>query len=96
VLVLGLGCENNQMDQLLAARRRRRGPRRALRFFNTQDVVDEVEAGVEMVGELVARMASDRREPCPAPTSCSATSAAAPTASAGSPPTRCSAASPTA
>ena len=64
VLVLGLGCENNQMDQLLAAA----GDgvdRTRLRFFNTQDVVDEVEAGVEAVGELVARMASDRREPCP-------------------------------
>ncbi len=64
VLVLGLGCENNQMDQLLAVA----GDgvdRTRLRFFNSQDVVDEVEAGIEMVGELVARMASDRREPCP-------------------------------
>jgi altronate hydrolase len=65
VLVLGLGCENNQMDQLLA-RAGEGVDRTRLRFFNTQDVVDEVEAGVEMIGELVARMASDRREPCPA------------------------------
>lgn len=63
VLVLGLGCENNQMDQLLALA----GDvdRSRLRFFNTQDVVDEVEAGVDAVGELVAAMAGDRRVACP-------------------------------
>jgi altronate hydrolase len=64
VLVLGLGCENNQMDQLLALA----GDvdRERLRFFNTQDVVDEVEEGVEAVGELVARMEGDARTECPA------------------------------
>jgi altronate hydrolase len=64
VLVLGLGCENNQMDQLLALA----GdvdPER-LRWFNTQDVVDEVEEGVEAVAELVARMEGDVRTECPA------------------------------
>jgi altronate hydrolase len=62
VLVLGLGCENNQMDQLLALA----GdvdPER-LRWFNTQDVVDEVDEGVEAVGELVARMEGDERTEC--------------------------------
>ncbi|HEY0776832.1 MAG TPA: UxaA family hydrolase [Gemmatirosa sp.] len=65
VLVLGLGCENNQLDALLAAA----GPevdRSRLRFFNTQDVVDEVDAGVEEVGALVAAMAPDTRTACPA------------------------------
>jgi len=64
VLVLGLGCENNQMDQLLALA----GDvdRERLRFFNTQEVVDEVEEGVEAVSELVARMEGDVRVPCPA------------------------------
>ncbi|HEY0930943.1 MAG TPA: altronate dehydratase family protein [Gemmatimonas sp.] len=65
VLVLGLGCENNQMDELL----RVAGPdidRTRLRFFNTQDVVDEVEEGVAAVHALVDRMGQDRREPCPA------------------------------
>jgi len=59
VLVLGLGCENNQMDDLLAVA----GDvdRSRLRFFNTQDVEDEVEAGVEAVGELVARARGDQR-----------------------------------
>ncbi len=64
VLVLGLGCENNQMDQLLALA----GdvdPER-LRWFNTQDVVDEVEEGVEAVAELVAKMEGDARTECPA------------------------------
>jgi altronate hydrolase len=64
VLVLGLGCENNQMDELLAL-----GgdvDRDRLRFFNTQDVVDEVEEGVDAVEELVARMEGDARVECPA------------------------------
>ena len=63
VLVLGLGCESNQMKELLA----RAGdvdPHR-LRFFNTQDVIDEVEAGAEAIEELVNVMERDRRVPCP-------------------------------
>jgi altronate hydrolase len=64
VLVLGLGCENNQMDALL----RLAGdvdPER-LRFFNSQDVSDEVDAGLEALGQLAAAMAEDRRVECPA------------------------------
>ncbi len=69
VLVLGLGCENNQMASFLAladpteSSRAERGSR--LRFFNTQDVVDEMETGIGLVGELVAAMRHDRREPVP-------------------------------
>jgi altronate hydrolase len=64
VLVLGLGCENNQLDSLLAMA----GDvdRERLRFFNTQDVVDEVEEGLDAVAELVARMEGDARVDCPA------------------------------
>jgi altronate hydrolase len=64
VLVLGLGCENNQMDELLALA----GDvdRDRLRFFNTQDVVDEVEEGVDAIVELVARMEGDARTECSA------------------------------
>ncbi len=65
VLVLGLGCESNQMDALL----RVAGPpvdRERVRFFNSQDVTDEVDAGLEALGQLVAAMAGDRREECPA------------------------------
>jgi altronate hydrolase len=64
VLVLGLGCENNQMDSLLAAAGDA-DPDRML-FFNTQDVVDEVEEGLDAVAELVRRMEADRRVECPA------------------------------
>jgi altronate hydrolase len=64
VLVLGLGCENNQMDKLLELA----GDvdRDRLRFFNTQDVIDELEQGTSEVAELVARVSQDRRETCPA------------------------------
>jgi len=64
VLVLGLGCENNQMDALLA----QAGDvdRSRLRFFNSQDVMDEREAGLEAVAELAERMKDDRRVECPA------------------------------
>lgn len=65
VLVLGLGCENNQMDQLLAMA----GTdfdRSRLRSFNSQDVVDELDEGLDAVGALVAGMAGDVRTSCPA------------------------------
>ena len=59
VLVLGLGCENNQMDALMA--RAGNIDRSRVRFFNSQDVMDERETGMQSVAELVARMADDRR-----------------------------------
>jgi altronate hydrolase len=64
VLVLGLGCENNQMDALLA----RAGDvdRSRIRFFNSQDVMDERESGLAAVGELLERMKDDRRVTVPA------------------------------
>ena len=59
VLVLGLGCENNQMDALLA----RAGDvdRSRIRFFNSQDVMDERASGLAMVEELANRMRDDHR-----------------------------------
>jgi altronate hydrolase len=64
VLVLGLGCENNQLDGLL----RLAGDvdRSRLAFFNTQDVIDELEEGTGAVAKLVERMSADRRADCPA------------------------------
>jgi altronate hydrolase len=64
VLVLGLGCENNQMDALMA----RAGDvdRSRIRFFNSQDVMDERESGLTAVGELLERMKDDRRVAVPA------------------------------
>jgi len=63
VLVLGLGCENNQMDDLLV----RAGDvdRTRIRFFNSQEVLDEVEEGVEAVEELVRIIQHDQRTKCP-------------------------------
>jgi altronate hydrolase len=64
VLVLGLGCESNQMSALLA----QAGDvdRDRLRFFNTQEVIDEVEEGLNAVEGLVAAMENDKRVECPA------------------------------
>lgn len=64
VLVLGLGCENNQMDSLL----RVAGDidRSRLKVFNTQDVMDEIAEGGAGIGELVERMSHDARVECPA------------------------------
>jgi altronate hydrolase len=64
VLLLGLGCENNQVESLLQVA----GDfdRSRLKVFNTQDVMDEIAEGGAGVGELVERMAGDRREECPA------------------------------
>jgi len=63
VLVMGLGCENNQLDDLLAIAGDVDQSR--LRFFSAQEVEDEIEAGEQAVAELAAVMASDRREPRP-------------------------------
>lgn len=64
VLVLGLGCENNQIESLLKVA----GDvdRSRLRVFNTQDVMDEIAEGGTGVGQLIARMADDKREKVPA------------------------------
>lgn len=63
VLVLGLGCENNQLDELLALAGDVERDR--LRSFNAQEVMDEVEAGVDAIVELAERMAADRRVETP-------------------------------
>lgn len=63
VLVMGLGCENNQIDQL----KNRIGdynPER-VKFMVAQEVEDEIEAGLELLKELYATMQSDKREPAP-------------------------------
>ncbi|MFV3076389.1 UxaA family hydrolase [Niveispirillum fermenti] len=64
VLLLGLGCESNQLDRLL-----RDAPgidAGRLRAFTAQQSSDEVEDGLQAVAELVAIAAQDRRVPCPA------------------------------
>ncbi|MCF7944931.1 MAG: altronate dehydratase family protein [Spirochaetia bacterium] len=61
VLVLGLGCENNQIDefkQTLGVYDEER-----VFFMAAQDVDDEVERGIELLKKLYERMCGDQREP---------------------------------
>lgn len=60
VLLLGLGCENNQIESLLKVAGDVDQSR--LTVFNTQDVMDEIAEGGAGVGKLVERMSNDRRE----------------------------------
>lgn len=63
VLVLGLGCENNQMraqlDRIGAA-----APGRIL-FFNAQEVPDEIEEGLVRMEALAAYAGQFKRKPVP-------------------------------
>jgi altronate hydrolase len=63
VLILGLGCENNQLAELLALA----GDvdRDRIAFFNTQEVIDELEEGTGAVARLVERIAGDVRVEVP-------------------------------
>ncbi|MDB5433209.1 MAG: altronate hydrolase [Caulobacter sp.] len=63
VLILGLGCESNQLDALLAAAPGLDPAR--LRSFTAQAEDDEIEAGLAAIAELVAVAEGDRREPRP-------------------------------
>lgn len=63
VLVLGLGCENNNVQEfkkVLGAY----DPDR-VKFLVAQEVEDEIEAGVQLIGELVEYAAQFKREECP-------------------------------
>ena len=64
VLVLGLGCENNQLRLQLEAA----GPvdPARVKFFYTQSVDDEIEHGLEIVRQLVAFAGSTPRTDIPA------------------------------
>jgi altronate hydrolase len=62
VLVMGLGCENNQLAALLGIADF--DPER-VRSFNAQAVADEVEEGVRALEELAELLSRDIREPRP-------------------------------
>jgi altronate hydrolase len=64
VLLLGLGCENNQMKSMLEAVGKTAPGR--VEYFNAQEVGDEVEEGLARVRKLVAYAAQAKREPIPA------------------------------
>lgn len=63
VLVLGLGCENNniaEMKKILGETDAER-----IRFLNAQDCEDEIARGVEIIGELQKNASKDKRTPVP-------------------------------
>ena len=62
VLVLGLGCENNQIDEFKASMPESFSPKRMV-FLKAQDVEDEVGAGVELLQSLYEQAAQDVRQP---------------------------------
>lgn len=59
VLILGLGCENNRMEDMKALLSDRDPAR--IRFLNTQDVSDEIAEGLRLLDELRQAMAQDTR-----------------------------------
>lgn len=63
VLVLGLGCENNQIASLKEVMGEWDEDR--VRFLVAQEVENEVDMGVQLCRELVEKMRMDRREPLP-------------------------------
>lgn len=60
VLVLGLGCENNNIDVFKAFLGEYNEKR--VRFLNTQDFEDEIEEGVRIINELKEYAATFKRE----------------------------------
>ncbi len=63
VLVLGLGCENNQLSALKEVMGDWDDER--VKFLIAQEVEDEVQTGFEICRELVDKTRRDRREPLP-------------------------------
>lgn len=63
VLVLGLGCENNQISQLKTVIGEYDSSR--IKFLIAQEVEDEIEEGVKLLGEIFQEMKNDKRQPVP-------------------------------
>ena len=61
VLVLGLGCENNNIDEFKKAIGEYNEKR--VKFLNTQDCEDEIAEGVRIINELKEYASSFKREP---------------------------------
>ena len=64
VLVLGLGCENNNIESLKGVLGEYDGER--VRFLNVQDCEDEISEGVRLIEELKAKAKTDIRQEVPA------------------------------
>lgn len=61
VLLLGLGCESNQLSELLPGI----APDANIRAFGAQAAGDEIEEGLALIDALVEAAAQARREPVP-------------------------------
>ncbi len=60
VLVLGLGCENNNIGEMRAVLGT--WNKKRIRFLNTQDCVDEIAEGIKIIEELKNIASKDKRE----------------------------------
>ncbi|NMM63985.1 altronate dehydratase [Clostridium sp. P21] len=63
VLVMGLGCENNNMDEFKNALGE--FDEKRVKFLVAQEVSDEIEEGVKLLKELYENMKNDKREEVP-------------------------------
>lgn len=63
VLVLGLGCENNNIEEFKKVLGQYDASK--VKFLIAQDVEDEVEVGLELIGELIQQASVDKRVDCP-------------------------------
>lgn len=63
VLVLGLGCENNNIEEFKKVLDKYNPDR--VKFLSTQDVEDEIEEGVKLINELKAYAKTFNRTPIP-------------------------------
>lgn len=64
VLVLGLGCENNNVPEFQKVLGGYNADR--VKFLVTQEVEDEIAAGMELLSDLIAYAGQFAREDCPA------------------------------
>lgn len=62
VLMLGLGCENSGIDTIKPYMKNFDSER--VKFLISQDVNDELEAGMNIIHELIEKMKTDKRVPC--------------------------------
>ena len=66
IVMVGLGCEMNQIDWLLEAYGLKQGPLfKAMNIQDTQGLAKTVETGIEMVRAMLPEANKCQREPCP-------------------------------
>lgn len=63
VLIIGLGCENNQIDQMQAMIGEQDGNR--IKYMRAQDMEDELEEGLSLISELVEYAETFKRTEVP-------------------------------